>query len=62
MRFAPTSFRPTFGRILCVIIAAVALAGLGGFLVTGDWAGLLRYGWGLLLLGYTVFALYWFPR
>ena len=62
MRFAAASFRPTFGRVLSVIIAAIALGGLVGFVVGGDLGGLLRYGWGLLLLGTGAFALFWFPR
>lgn len=62
MRFAPTSFRPIFGRVLSILVAIVSLAGLAGFVVAGDWPGLLRYGWGLLLLAALVFALFWFPR
>lgn len=61
MRFAPTSFRPTFGRVLSVVVAAIAVAGLVGFIVAGDVVGLVRYGWGLLLLGAGAFALFWFP-
>lgn len=61
MRFAPTNFRPAFGRVLSVIVAIIAGSGLAGFVVAGDGAGLLRYGWGLLLLAALAFALYWFP-
>lgn len=61
MRFAATSFRPIFGRILSVVVAAIALLGLGGFVVTGDWIGLVRYAWGLLLIVAVAFALFWFP-
>ena len=61
MRFAPTSFRPAFGRVLSVIMAAISVAGLAGFVVTGDWLGLARYGWVLLLLPAATFALFWFP-
>lgn len=62
MRFAPTSFRPTFGRVLSVVTAVIAAAGLGGFVVSGDWPGLVRYGWGLLLIAAVSFAAFWLPR
>lgn len=62
MRFAPTSFRPAFGRVLSVLIAVIAGLGLGGFAVSGDLPGLAQYGWGLLLLAATGFALFWLPR
>jgi hypothetical protein len=62
MRFAATSFRPTFGRVLSIVTAVIAALGLGGLVVAGDWSGLLRYGWGLLLLTAVAFALFWFPR
>jgi len=62
MRFAPVSFRPTFGRVLSVLTAIIAGLGLIGFVVGGDWLGLVRHGWGLLLLAAVGFALFWFPR
>jgi hypothetical protein len=62
MRFAPTSYRPAFGRVLTVVVALVAAAGLAGFVVSGDWLGLARYGWGLVLLAALAFALFWLPR
>ena len=62
MRFAPVSFRPTFGRVLSVLTAIIAGLGLIGFVVGGDWLGLLRHGWGLLLIAAVGFALFWFPR
>lgn len=61
MRFAPTRFRPAFGRVLSVVMVAMALAGLAGFVATGDWLGLLRYGWGLILLAALAVALFWLP-
>ncbi len=61
MRFAATTFRPAFGRVLSVIVVVIAVAGLAGFVVTGDIVGLLRYGWGLGLLGYAAVALFWLP-
>lgn len=62
MRFAPTSFRPTFGRVLSVIVVAIALSGLVGYVVAGDGVGLLRYGWGIVLIGAVAVALFWLPR
>ena len=61
MRFAPTTFRPAFGRVLSIIVVAIAVAGVAGFVVTGDLVGLLRYGWGLGLLGAAAVALFWLP-
>ncbi len=62
MRFAPTSFRPAFGRVLSVVVVVIAAAGLVSFVVIGDWLGLARYGWLLGLLAAAVLALFWFPR
>ena len=62
MRFAPVSFRPTFGRVLSVLTAVIAVLGIGGLVVAGDWVSLLRYVWGLLLIAALGFALFWFPR
>ena len=62
MRFAPVSFRPTFGRVLSVLTAIIAGLGLLGFVIGGDWLGLVRHGWGLLLIAAVGFALFWFPR
>lgn len=61
VRFAPTTFRPAFGRVLTVVVGAMAIAGLAGFVVSADWGGLLRYGWGLVLLGVLAVALFWLP-
>lgn len=61
MRFAPTSFRPAFGRVLSIIVVAIAAAGIAGFVATGDWTGLLRFGWGLALLALAAVALFWLP-
>lgn len=61
MQFAPTSFRPAFGRVLSIVIALIGAGGLAGFVVTGDWLGLARFAWPLLLLVAVTFALFWFP-
>lgn len=59
MRFAEVSFRPTFGRVLSVIVVLIAAAGLIGFVLVGDG---LRYGWAMLLLAGVALAAFWFPR
>jgi hypothetical protein len=61
MRFAQTTFRPAFGRVLSIIVVAIAAAGVAGFVATGDWGGLLHFGWGLALMAVTAFALFWLP-
>ncbi len=62
MRFAPTTFRPAFGRGLSIVIAAIALAGLVGLVVGAEWLALVRYGWAFLLVSFIGFALFWMPR
>jgi hypothetical protein len=61
MRFAATIIRPTFGRVLSVAVAVLCAAGLVGFVATGDWGGLVRYGWGLAFFAALAAALFWFP-
>jgi hypothetical protein len=61
MRFAPTSFRPAFGKVLSVVVVVIAVAGVVGFVATGDWGGLLHFGWGLGLLAVAAVALFWLP-
>ncbi|MDP3208990.1 MAG: PH domain-containing protein, partial [Rhodoglobus sp.] len=62
MRFAPTIFRPAFGRVLSVIVVVIAATGIAGYILAGDLTGLVRYGWGPLLLAAVALALFWFPR
>ncbi len=62
MRFQPASFRPAFGRILTIVIAAIAAGALIGFVVAGDLEGLVRSGWWLVLLAALVWALFWMPE
>lgn len=61
MRFAPTTFRPAFGRVLSIVMCVLAAAGIAGFVVAGDYLGLLHFGWVLLLLAALALALFWFP-
>ena len=61
MRFAPTTFRPLFGRVLAVVVGVVVVLGLAGFVVAGDTAALARYAWGPLLIAVAAFAAFWFP-
>jgi hypothetical protein len=62
MVFRPVRFSPAFGRVLTVVVAAVGLAALGGFLATGDIDGLVRYGALPLLLIALVWAMFWAPE
>jgi Bacterial PH domain len=62
MVFRPVRFKPAFGRVLTVVVTAVALAALAGFVVTGDSDGLLRYGALPLLLIAVVWAMFWAPE
>lgn len=62
MRFAPTTFRPAFGRGLSIVIAAICLAGFVGLIVGAEWIVLVRYGWAFVLVGFVGFALFWMPR
>jgi hypothetical protein len=61
MRIQPASFRPTFGRVLTIVMALIALGALIGLVVAGDLGTLLRSGWWLLLLAALTWALYWMP-
>ena len=61
MRFRPARFSPAFGRVLTIAMTIIALAALVGFGAAGDFAGLLRYGWWLVLLAALAWALYWRP-
>jgi hypothetical protein len=47
--------------VLTVVMCAIVAAGLAGFVVVADWNGLVRYGWGLLLLAALAIALFWLP-
>lgn len=42
-------------------MAVIALGALTGFVVAGDFVGLLRSGWWLVLLAAVAWALYWMP-
>ncbi len=61
MRFAPTTFRPAFGRVLSVIVVAIAVAGILGFALTGDGNGLARFSWALAFVAVGAVALFWLP-
>jgi len=61
MRFAETTFRPVFGRVLAVAVAVIVVLGIAGFIVIGDGLSVLRYAWGPLLVAFAAFAAFWFP-
>lgn len=54
-------FRPLFGRILTIVVAAVCAAGLVGVLLTGDAVTIARTVPATLLLAATCWALFWRP-
>src|SRR5918998_1311301 len=62
MVFRPAQFKPAFGRVLTVVVSLVALGALVGFVVSGDWSGLVRFGALPLLLMVVVWALFWAPE
>ena len=62
MVFRPAQFKPAFGRVLTVAVSVVALAALAGFLLSGDWTGLVRFGALPVLLIAVVWALFWAPE
>ena len=61
MRFAAARFRPAFGRVLSIVIVAIAASGLVGLVAANDWGGLGRYSWGLVLLAVLAVALFFLP-
>ena len=61
MRFAPTTFRPLFGRVLAVVVGVVVVLGLAGFVISGQFEALVRFAWAPLLIGVGAFAMFWFP-
>lgn len=60
--FRPATFKPAFGRVLTVVVSIVALSALIGFVVSGDWSGLVRFGALPVLLIALVWALFWAPE
>ncbi len=54
-------FRPTSGRWLAGVIAALAAYGLASLALTGDATDVLRYAPGVALVGAVVWAAYWLP-
>lgn len=62
MRFAETTFRPLFGRILAVVIGVLGLAGTVLTALTVDPLSALRVAAPTGLVVVLVFAAYWFPK
>ena len=63
MRFAPTVFRPAFGRVLSVMVVAHRrMPAWSGFVVAGDWPVSFATAGRSLLLAAVALALFWFPR
>lgn len=53
--------RPRFGMGLTVVVAVLGAIGLGSLVVAGEPLDVLTRGWGILLLVYGVWMLYWAP-
>lgn len=62
MRFAPTSYRPLFGRVLSVLSIAIVAFGLVGLVLAGDWVPLLRFSAPAAFAVVLVLATFWRPR
>jgi hypothetical protein len=56
-----TTLRPRFGRILTVIVWAILVAFITGFVIQLDLLQLVRYVPVILLMGYLVWLLMWSP-
>lgn len=61
MRFQPTTYRPIFGRILSVVIAALGGVAVASSFVAGDPVFALRSIAPVGLIVTLVFAAFWFP-
>jgi hypothetical protein len=58
----PTAtFRPSFGRILTVVIIALMLTAVGGFIFSADISGALHFGPLLAFVSFGTWLLYWHP-
>jgi hypothetical protein len=55
------TLRPRFGKILCVLVWLIMAASLIALVIGGDGARLVQYGWGLLLIAFGVWVLFWHP-
>lgn len=61
MKFTPATFRPAFGRVLSVAVAAVAIVALVSLAVTGGPFEVLRYGWAYIFAAAVCWAIFWRP-
>lgn len=55
-------FRPMFGRIITIVIMALALVGLAGFVAVGDWLGFTRNFGTIAFIAVMVWAVFWRPE
>jgi Bacterial PH domain len=55
------TLRPRFGQVLTVIVGLICSAALVTYVVIGDFAGLARYAWPLLLVAFLSWMLFWSP-
>ncbi|WP_207453495.1 PH domain-containing protein [Herbiconiux sp. SYSU D00978] len=62
MKFQPARFRPAFGRVLTVVVAALAALTVALIVVEGSLAALAIQIWPALLVVAIVWALFWRPE
>jgi hypothetical protein len=62
MRFEPAVFRPTFGRVLTIVVAALAVATVVALALESGVAGVLRSAWPALLVTAVAWAIFWTPQ
>lgn len=53
--------RPRFGMVLTIAIAALGVFALANFVVVGQPLGILLHGWGIGLLVFATWLLFWAP-
>lgn len=61
MTIEPVRFRPSFGRILSVVVVLIMVSAASGYLLTGNIEGFFRYSWWYAVVAGLVVAMYWSP-
>ncbi len=62
MALTTVRFRPLFGRIITVVIVALAVLGIAGFAAAGDWLSLSRNFGTIAFIAVMVWAVFWRPE
>lgn len=58
----PTTYRPGASRLLAGAIFAIGAVAVVALIIEGGVAGMLRYGWWVMLVAVLAWALFWNPR